>query len=197
METQKTHTDEKKILLYELLQIIKALYPNVKTVNPYQEQIQEYLNDLPVKEQLLYKEIVHGLTLLNKQSRISERQKIITGKTDILNAMQLMDFKQLPNQNQSLEAYEKLYKKYKNKPFTKLDVQVYLRKSKSTIRRYFIDLKQLELIEKLNEKENYRALYRLKRKQQLFPEQETKSIFEQANEEWENYQSWTDLTYRT
>ena len=197
METQKTHTDEKKILLYELSQIIKALYPSVKTVNPYQEQIQEYLNDLPVKEQLLYKEIVHCLTLLNKQSRISERQKIITGKTDILNAMQLMDFKQLPNQNQSLEAYEKLYKKYKNKPFTKLDVQVYLRKSKSTIRRYFIDLKQLELIEKLNEKENYRALYRLKRKQQLFPEQETKSIFEQANEEWENYQSWTDLTYRT
>ena len=197
MKSQKTHTAEKKVLLYELQQITKALYPTIKTINPYQEQIQHYLKDLPIKEQLLYSEIVHSLTLLNKQSRINEHQKIITSKTDILNAMQLLDLEQLPKQNQSLEVHEKLYKKYKNKAFTKLDAQVYLRKSKSTIRRYFIDLKQLELIEKLSQKENYRALYQVKRKPIIYQEQETRTIFEQANEEWENYQGWTDLTHRT
>ena len=197
MKPKKTHTAEKKVLLYELQQIIKALYPSLKTVNPYQTQIQQYLKDLPIKEKLLYNEIVHSLTLLNKRSRINEHQKIITSKTDILNAMQLLDFEQLPKQKQSLEIHEKLYKKYKNKPFTKLDAQVYLRKSKTTIRRYFMDLQQLELVEKINQKKQFRDLYQVKRKPTNYQEKETRSIFEQAFEEWEDYQGWTDLTYRT
>ena len=197
MKPKKTHTAEKKVLLYELQQITKALYPTIKTVNPYQEQIQDYLKELPIKEQLLYNEIVHSLTLLNKQSRINEHQKIITSKTDILNAMQLLDLEQLPKQNQSLEAHEKLYKKYRNKPFIKLDAQVYLRKSKTTIRRYFIDLKQLELLEKTNQKKQFRDLYQVKKKPIIYQEKETKSIFEQAHQEWEDYQGWTDLTHRT
>jgi len=197
MKPKKTHTEQKKVLLYELQQITKALYPKLKTVNPYQAQTQHYLNDLPITEQLLYKEIVHSLTLLNKQSRLNEHQKIITSKTDILNAMQLLGLEQLPKQNQSLEAHEKLYKKYQNKPFTKLDAQVYLRKSKTTIRRYFIDLKQLELLEKTNQKKEFRDLYQVKRKSIIYQEKETRSVYQQAFEEWEDYQGWTDLTHRT
>jgi len=196
MKSQKTHTEQKKVLLYELQQITKALYPKLKTVNPYQAQIQEYLKDLPIREKLLYKEIVHSLTLLNKQSRLNEQQKIITSKTDILNAMQLLELNQIPKQTQSLEAHEKLYKKYRNKPFTKLDAQVYLRKSKTTIRRYFKDLKQLELLEKTNQKKQFREQYQVKRKAVNYQEEETRSIFEQAHEQWEDYQGWTDLTHR-
>ena len=75
MNPKKTHTN-KKILLYELVHIVEELFPHKKSENPYFETTQKQTQDLNLEEQLLFHKLLHSLTILNKQSRINQSQRV-------------------------------------------------------------------------------------------------------------------------
>ena len=62
MKQEKIHTEVKKVenktknknILYQLESLIKTLYPNYRTVNPYDGYLQEYYKDLNIEDLLLY-----------------------------------------------------------------------------------------------------------------------------------------------
>jgi predicted transcriptional regulator len=187
----------KKVLLYELNSIVKKLYPNKRTTNPYKEQITDYLQQLPITEQLLFESILHTLTIINQKGRIKEKHTIISSRNDVLNALELIQEQQriLPNKK-SLECYELLYKKYQNNPVTLLDAQVILRKSQSSIKRYFKALEKLDLVELVKEKRGHKYQYRLLEKMDTHTTKEP-SIYDQAFEEFKDYSGFTNLQQRT
>ena len=49
--SEKIDTQEKK-LLYQLESIVKTLYPNHKTINPYDQYLEAYYKDLEIEDVL-------------------------------------------------------------------------------------------------------------------------------------------------
>ena len=196
MKAQKTHTEQKKVLLYELQNIIKQLYPNKRTINPYQEHIQDYLQQLPITEQLLFNNLLHTITLINQRGRLQEYSKIISSQTDILNTIELLQNDTLAINQNAIESYHKLYKRYQEKAITLLDAQIVLHKSQTTIKRYFKALQKLQLVEKVKQKQGLKHLYKLLKKPQQ-KETNNQSIYQQAFEQWNDYKGFTDLQTRT
>ncbi len=195
MKPQKTHT-EVKILLYELQNIVKKLYPNKTTINPYKENIQDYLEQLPITEQLLFNNLLHTITLINQNGRLKEKQTIISSQTDIINTMQLLQNETLPINQNAIESYHKLYERYKNRSITLLDAQVVLHKSQTTIKRYFKALQKLQLVEKAESKQGLKHQYKLLKKP-VQKEENNQSIYDQVFEQWKDYKGFTDLQTRT
>ena len=195
-QNPKKEIPHEKNLLYELYSIVKKLYPYRKTTNPYEEQIADYLTELSITEQLLFEHILHSLTIINQKGRLKEKQTVISSQTDVLNALELVLEPQriLPNQK-ALESYDLLYKKYQNNPITLLDAQVVLRKSQTSIKRYFKSLEKLQLLESLSQRRGSKYQYRLLQKTDN--KQVKQSIYEQAFEEWEDYQGFVDIQIRT
>jgi len=196
MNPEKTHTARKKILLYELQNIIKELYPNALTINPYQENTQDYLQQLPITEQLLFNNLLHTITVLNGRGRLKENTKIISSQTDILNTIDLLQNEALPINQNAIESYHKLYDRYGIKAFTLLEAQMVVRKSQTTTKRYFNALKKLQLIEKTNSKQGLKHQYRLIKKTSQIIE-EPQSIYDQVFEEWQDFNGWVDTQMRT
>lgn len=195
MNTKKTPTD-RKILLYELQHIVQELYPKKRTVNPYQRETQNYLAQLVPAEQLLFHHLLHCVTLINQHGRSKERQTIVSSQTDILNTMRLLESEQIPFNQKAITAYYKLYKRFKHTPITLLDAQVVLRKSQSSIKRYFILLQKIELLKSVEEKRGQKYQYQLLKKAPQKPT-EAKGIYEEAFEQWEDYTGFIDLQTRT
>ena len=71
---ESENSNRSKILLYHWVGIIKELYPNKKTQNPYSTD----LSHLEVTDQLLLKDVLHCITLINGSSRVNERQELIS-----------------------------------------------------------------------------------------------------------------------
>lgn len=195
MNTQKTST-ERKILLYELQHILEELYPKKTTINPYQIETQHYLEALALSEKLLFNHLLHCVTLLNQHGRSKEKQTIISSQTDIVNTMRLLQSEQLPFNEKALASYDTLYERYQENPITLLDAQIVLRKSQSSIKRYFVVLQKLGLLENKKETKGKKYQYQLLKKDAVNYE-EAQSVYEQAFEEWEDYTGFIDLQTRT
>lgn len=189
MKAQKRHTEEKKILLYELQLIIKKLYPGTKTINPYQDTVDHYLNRFDLKEYLLYQEVLHAITILNQRSRLIEHKKVVSSQTDIVNALELLQI--LPIDQQSIESYNLLYKKYKTTPFTSLAAGRTLKKSRTTVYRHFKSLLALGLLEKTQQRQYSKPLYRLL--ENLYAEVKKENIYQEAMEQWNDFTGFTEL----
>ncbi|KZS39504.1 hypothetical protein AWE51_25780 [Aquimarina aggregata] len=183
MDAQKTHTEEKKILLYELQLIIKKLYPHTKTINPYQATIDQYLNRYDVKEYLLYQELLHAITILNQRGRLKEHKKVISSQTDVINTLELLQI--IPVDQQSMESYNVLYKRYKTTLFTSLSAGRTLKKSRTTVYRHFKSLQALGLLEKTDQKQDSKPLYRLL--ENLYAEVKKENIYQEAMGEWSDF----------
>ena len=125
--------EKRLLLLHHWVGIIKALYPNKITQNPYVKELQELKVQLTLDETLLLKELIHGITLTNKNSRTNEKGEILTNKEDVVNALQLLLSKEKQLTNQHLESLEQLRKQNNRKAFTYQQIGVVLHLSHSSV----------------------------------------------------------------
>jgi len=186
------------LLLYEWVAIVRALTPEKAIQNPYQESFAEKLQLLPLKEQLLFNDLVECITMMNRQSRSNEKGQLISSRNDNLNALQLVLPKTMQITPRHSETISRLKEKFQQTPFTYNQASVALRCSHSTTKRKLIPLIAHGHIEKLPD------LVGKKKKMVLVDnptsmqaQKAAQSYFEQASEEWKDYRGFTELHYRT
>jgi hypothetical protein len=194
MKNQKTET-EKKLLLYELVQIVEALFPNKKSENPYFETTQKNIQSLDLEEQLLFHKLLHSLTLLNKQSRVNPTRYIFeTSREDVINILHLFKGELAENPRKVFAFYHELQQKFKTQSFTKLEVQVLLKMPKRTVERHLYQLIAYDLITVVGKHFGSKNLYQIKENPKLDIEKlEEENIFEEANQEWEDFKGFVEF----
>ena len=196
MKNQKTPS-EKKLLLYELVQIVEALFPNKKSENPYFDITQKQTKDLDLEEQLLFHKVLHSLTILNKQSRINPNKKTFeTAREDVINVLHLFKTELSENPRNVLLFYDKLKEKFKNETFTKLDVQVLLKVPKRSVERYLYHLITYDLVEITSQHFGSKNQYQIKEKpknESLNLEKLEEDIFAEAFQEWEDFKGFVEF----
>jgi hypothetical protein len=194
MKNQKT---EKKLLLYELVQIVAELFPHKQSENPYFEITQKQTKEFDLEEQLLFHKVVHSLTILNKQSRINPSKRTFeTSREDVINVLHLFKTELSENPKNVLLFYDKLKEKFTNQTFTKLDVQVLLRVPKRSVERYLYHLITYDLVEITTQHFGSKNQYLIKEKAENEIEKRTTiedDIFEEANREWDDFKGFVDL----
>jgi hypothetical protein len=194
MKNQKT---EKKLLLYELVQIVEVLFPHKQSENPYFEVTQKQTKELDLEEQLLFYKVLHSLTILNKQSRINQSKRTFeTSREDVINVLHLFKTELSENPKNVLLFYDKLKEKFANQTFTKLDVQVLLRVPKRSVERYLYHLITYDLVEITSQHFGSKNQYLLKEKPKNEIEKRTTiedDIFAEANREWDDFKGFVDL----
>jgi hypothetical protein len=196
MKNQKTQS-EKKLLLYELVQIVAELFPHKQSENPYFDITQKQTKDLDLEEQLLFHKVLHSLTILNKQSRINQSKRTFeTAREDVINVLHLFKTELSENPRNVLLFYDKLKEKFTNQTFTKLDVQVLLKVPKRSVERYLYHLITYDLVEITSQHFGSKNQYLIKEK----PKNESQNlekleedIFGEANKEWEDFKGFVDL----
>ncbi len=188
MKFEKTHTDHKN-LLYQLESLIKTLYPKYRTVNPYDQYLQEYYNDLNIEDLLLFKRLLKSITLLNHKERTQDHGRYISSYGDVLTAIELMG--KYTINDKLLKSYTDLKYIFADRPFTKLQAARVLRKSIRYIERLLPLLYHLKLAEKTNIKQGQKHTYRLLRYR--LPNMEQEEIFQSDH----NPKEHVDLEYRT
>lgn len=188
MNVQKTHTHPKKLLLYELQHIVKALYPRMQTQNPYEDYLQSYYQALEIKDTLLFKNILSCITILNHKERVLEKSYYMSSFSDVLMAIEL--FSDYHIGSRIIQTYHSLKDTFNDDPFTKLDAIRLLKRSATSMRRDFIIFTDLQLIEKLDQKQGPKALYRLTTHRQT-------PHYQQAISQWHDHNGWVDLQHRT
>jgi len=135
--TNVTNTiEEKRLLLYRLTRIIKALYPTKKTQSPFDQQKQEITRHLDPEDMILLTDLLHCLTILNGNSRINEAGELISTQTDWLNAVQLILPQKLKLTPKILNAWEKLKEVIGERPFDNVEACSRLKISQQTFKRY-------------------------------------------------------------
>jgi hypothetical protein len=160
MNPEKTHTVEKnKNLLYQLEGLIKTLYPNHKTTNPYEEYLQDYYNELNIEDVLLFKRLLKSITLLNHKERPQDNRRYISSYGDVLTTIELMS--RCTINDVLLRSYVQLKDIFLDRPFTQLQATRVLRKSPTTIKRYINLWMHLRLIKKSRFTQGKKHMYEL------------------------------------
>jgi hypothetical protein len=194
MKNQKTEI-EKKLLLYELVQIVEALFPNKKSENPYFETTQKNIQSLDLEEQLLFHKLLHSLTILNKQSRVNPTRYIFeTSREDVINILHLFKGELAENPRKVFAFYYELQQKFKTQSFTKLEAQVLLRTSRRSVERCFYQLIAYDLLEVTGKHFGSKNLYQIKENPKVeIQSLEQENIFEEAFKEWEDFKGFVEL----
>jgi hypothetical protein len=192
--SKKTHTN-KKILLYELVQIVEALFPNKKSENPYFETTQKNIQSLDLEEQLLFHKLLHSLTLLNKQSRVNPTRYIFeTSREDVINILHIFKPELAENPRKVFAFYHELQEKFKTQAFTKLEIQVLLKIPKRTVERHLYQLMTYDLVEVTGKHFGSKNLYQIKENPKVeIQSLEQENIFEEAFKEWEDFQGFVEF----
>ncbi len=195
MKTPKTGA-EKKILMYELVHIVEELFPNKRTENPYFETTQSHTQHLQLEEQLLFHKLLHSLTLLNKQCRINPtKQYFTTSQEDVVNVLHLFRPELAENPRKVFAFYDVLKAKFQENFFTKTEAQVFGETSRRSTERYLSQLMLYDLLEQEpGRMGNQRAKYKLKIREKA--NEDSKTIYEEAFEEFEDFNGFIDLGYR-
>lgn len=181
MKGEKRHTEQKKELLYQLESIVKTLYPNHKTTNPYEAYLEVYYNELNIEDVLLFKRLLKSITILNHKERVQSNKRYVSSYGDVLTTIELLS-KHTIN-DIILSSYVQLKDIFRDNSFTKLQAARVLRKSIRSIDRYLQLWTHLQLIEKTNIKQGSKHTYKLRGYQQ--------AQYEEAND------GFIDLEYRT
>ena len=150
MKPEKRHTgvekNYSKELLYQLEGIVKTLYPNHKTINPYHEFLQVYYQELNIEDVLLFKRLLKSITLMNHKERTQQNRKYISSYGDVLTTIELLS--QHTINDVVLNSYVQLKDIFRDTPFTKLQASRVLRKSMRSVERYLKLWEHLNLAEK-------------------------------------------------
>lgn len=189
MEAEKTHTERKKNLLHQLESIVKTLYPNHRTTNPYEQYLETYYSELNIEDVLLFKRLLRSITLLNHKERTQDNRRYISSYGDVLTAIELIS--RYTINDITLRSYVQLKEIFRDNSFTKLQAARVLRKSFGSVDRYIKLWTHLKLIEKTNIKQGSKHTYRLLGYQ--LPEMEQEGIFKSDY----NPKEYIDLENRT
>lgn len=188
MNPEKTHTDTKN-LLYQLESLIKTLYPNLQTTNPYHQYLQDYYQDLNIEDVLLFKRLLKSITLMNHKERPQDGKRYISSYGDVLTTIELISRHTI--NDTLLRGYVQLKDIFGNRPFTKLQATRVLRKSKTTLRRYINLWMHLRLIKKSDIKQGRKHMY------ELLGYQNPNTIYQDMQHEFKDCQGFNDLEHRT
>ncbi len=193
----KNGSDKKKkheLLLYKWARLTSKLQPFLKSSNPYLEEVDKI--KLDIHQELLLADIIHAITLINKEDRTIMSGKIISAREDVINAIQLLLPASYRLTNSKLGTLNKLEQIFGEEPFTYLQACQKLKISHTSLKRHLQPLKMYRLV--IDLEFNSQG----KRKMKIIPRtvdalKEDSSIYNQMMEEWDDFQGFTDLTYRT
>ncbi len=195
---QKKTAAECALLLHEWVRIVKELNPNKRTENPFCEELEQMTRQLQISEGFLLKDLLHSITLMNRESRTNGKGELISTHADLLNALRLI----LPSTKRigtrEAEALEILKAWFGEENFTYYEASLRLRCSHTTAKRYIQRLLAHGLIEKLPEPTGHRTQLRITAATTSIDiQKEDSSIYDQAMEEWTDFEGFTELGYRT
>jgi len=189
MKVEKTHTQEKKALLYQLESIVKTFYPSYQTTNPYDAYLTFYYEELVIEDVLLFKRLLKSITLINHKERPQEGKRYISSYGDVLMTIELISHYTI---NTSLmSSYVQLRDIFTDRPFTKLQASRVLRKSTRSVDRSLELWKHLKLVKKSTIKQGSKHMY------ELIGHQLPNESYDQMFEEYEDYTGYTDVDMRT
>ncbi len=128
MNPQKTDTEQKnktvlhpnqypKTILYQLESIVKTLYPNYKTSNPYEAYLSAYYEELEIEDVLLFKRLLTSITLLNHKERSQVHKRYVSSYSDVLMAIELISRHKIDDV--VLKGYVQLKEIFRDNNFTK------------------------------------------------------------------------------
>lgn len=190
---------KKKLLLYQLIQTTKALYPNKLVRNPYLEELKS-LSRFDLEEELLLQEIISSLTLLNRKSRESEKGELTSTREDLLNGLVLVYPIEKELKIEHINNLDKLNKAYGEEVFNLYDAGIVLGKSRRTMQRLFNVYVYHRLVEKATAEEkeypyNKRVHFKLLPKAKILQpreEEEEENPFDVAHEEYEETRDYSE-----
>jgi hypothetical protein len=147
---------------------------------------------------MLLEDLIHTITLTNKNSRENEKGELLTTREDLLNAVQLIMPKEKRIAPKHLETLARLRAVFKYEPFTWLQAIIALKTSRSTVKRNLVPLLTNGYIIKLEEKHRKKRLLQIAEPEALLQEkEEEESMFLEAMGDWSEFQGFVDLQYRT
>ncbi len=181
--------NRKKLLIYQLIQATRALYPSKLVRNPYLNELKN-LSGFEIEDELLLTDLIESITLLNGKSRESARGELTSNREDVLNSLLLLQPEGKALKTYHADHLEKLRTHYKGKPFDLVEAGMLLGKSKRTMQRLIRVYLYHGLVEKGSgaEKEypfNKRAHYQLTELGVLVDQQEEEDIFKVMYEEYD------------
>jgi len=181
----------KRNYLYQWIRLVKEICPNRITQNPFKEELQK-LNFLTIEEQLLIKDTLHSLTLINLNSRTNEEGVLISTQSDFLNALHLVIPNDLRLDIRVGKFHHKLLQEFKQRPFTYLEAMVKLRITKSTLKRRLKPLLIRKLVIKRAETETKKAEFVAQELAQIQTET-NESIFDTMQDEWKDFVGFVEF----
>jgi hypothetical protein len=189
--TSENHKD--KNLLYKLEGLIKSLYPGYNTVNPYDEYLQEYYNDLVIEDVLLFKRLLKSITIINHKERPQEHRKYISSYGDVLTTIELLSNYTI--NDHLMNYYAQLKDIFQDRPFTKLQASRVIRKSVRSVERSLELWRHLKLAEKTKIKQGSKAMYQLLGYESTH--EKPVNIYDEMMEEYNDYKGFINLQERT
>jgi len=195
---QKENPENKELLLYQWVRIVREIFPRTRTENPYQNELKALSQRLELTETILLEDLIHTITLTNKNSRENERGELITTREDLLNAVQLITPKSKRMTPKSVEILERLKAVFQDEPFTWLQAIIALKTSESSIKRNLAPLLANGHIIKLAEKRRNKKLLQIAQPEEILQDpKEEENMFLEAMGDWTEFQGFIDLQYRT
>ena len=178
--------DHRKVLLYRLVQLVRELFPQVHTHCPYALDVK----GIDPEDHLLFKALVHTLTVLNRSSRQTPCQRIVSTRSEVLNALQLVVCPQHRLTAQVLESYDALVARFGTAAFTYVQAASALSVSRRTAIRRLRVLEVYTLVQQQDRKTGP-TWWTL----QPYPQTDPPgtSIFEHMQGEWKDYVGFIEL----
>ncbi|MEQ9405021.1 MAG: hypothetical protein RIM99_15620 [Cyclobacteriaceae bacterium] len=183
--------DQKRLILYQWIRLVKEICPNRITQNPFETEIQK-LDFLSIEEQLLIKDVLHSLTLINSNSRINEEGNLISTQSDFLNALHLVIPNDLRLDEKVADFHHQLLQEFKNQSFTYLEAMVKLRITKSTLKRRLKPLLIRKLVVKLEETKTKKAEF-VVRELSKTPIESSELTFDTMLGEWKDFVGFVEF----
>jgi hypothetical protein len=179
---QEKQAVDHETLLYHLARIVRELHPNQLSHNPY--DIGMIKHSMSVEDQLLFKDLLHAITLLNAPSRNTRKEAIISSPSDFINAMQLVIPKELLIDIKCINAHQKLLDSFGKNPFSYVDGARCLKMSRPSFIRRLRPLLLQGMIIKLEERKENKTYFQVI---DAYPNNDAQELFEEMQGEWKDF----------
>lgn len=158
MSKYATHHYKKYDTMFRDIQQLAVLLSSTSPYRTTRNNFNRLVHQLPIlphldkdKLELLYHQLVHGITVMNQLYRVTEESYLLSTREDNLTALNIMQKLAFPQQkliHQADSFYSELYAHFGREVFTRLDAHLRLSKFPySTISRHFRDLEYAGLIQ--------------------------------------------------